>query len=252
MSYNPFAGLEKISATPSFPSQTNIPKQTMYGTFDNSEISERQEQLNNKSENLRNCILDIDTIKNNSKLEEFDFSIIEGEFEGEVLNKIWGNYIKNPNENGEFDIEVDFSLAILETRNEILKECANIKTDSETYKVAIKNIESWDIEKQLEWIESLYILAYSNEWTLWKTTLDKYKRNKKKQLKSKFDKVKSELEVLEDIINKTKEQKNKEKKLTLEYNSIIRESQELLWEWDVFKASKLDLNTWNTEKQKED
>jgi hypothetical protein len=211
---------------------------------------ERQEQLNNKSENLKNCILDISKIESIPELESFDFTTVESEFESEVLNKIWGNYLKTPNESGEFDIEVDFSTAILETRNEILKECANVNIDSETYKVAIRDIKSGDIEKQLEWIESLYILAYSNEWTLWKTTLDKYKKSKQKKLEDEAKKIEKQL-------NSEGVKNNKDilDKLNKRKQEIINEMSEMTWfkdwkqveDWDIFKASKIESNSERAE-----
>jgi hypothetical protein len=44
--------------------------------------------LNNDSQNLSDSITDISTIENVSKLEDFNFTVIDGEFEYEVLNKV--------------------------------------------------------------------------------------------------------------------------------------------------------------------
>ncbi len=208
-------------------------------------LLERQENLKNKSKNLDTLIRDIETIKNLDSLYSLDIDLAteEKSFNSEVLNKIWWNYLKTPLENWEFDLEADFSMAILETKAEIIDECANIKMDSETYKVAIRNIESGDIKRQLEWIESLYYLAYSNEWKLWKASLDKFKNKKKQRLIDEGRKIDEKLQL---AIN----QKNEKELLNKRKQEIIMELSEMTWIkdwekvewWDVFTASMNEQN----------
>ena len=228
-------------------------RDVLYGPFTpKNTITSNKESENNKSKNLEKLISDInkdfkDKEGFKEKFKYFDFSIIENkesgsEFKSEFLNKVGWNYLEG------LDTETQLSEAITKTSLQILDECKNLNTKSETYKVAMSNIKSWNILEQLEWIETLYMLAYNNEWKLSKTITKAYKDKKTKILKEEFKKVETELKTLEDMSNKTDADINKQKKLTLEYNSIIKVAGDLLWEWDIFVVTKLDINPSNTEK----
>lgn len=212
----------------------------------------------NENQNRWQNLVELQNDKNNllkiEWLDKADFEInedtFETEFNNEVLNKIGKNYLKFPDKDWNFDIKEDFSTAIISTKNEILNNVENIRITSETYKVAIKNINSWDINKQMEWIENLYMLAYSNEWTLWKTTLSKFKIEKEKKLKIEAIKIEKELN---SELTKNEEEidnLNKRKK------EIIAEMQELTWIknwekvewWSLFaKVDKIEVNKENIE-----
>jgi hypothetical protein len=132
-----------------------------------------------------------------------------------------------------------------------LKECKNLDIESETFKTAISNIESWNILEQLEWIESLYVLAYSNEWVLWAKVLSNYKEKRKEKL------IKKWIEIEKEIVL-AKKDNNQEKLIELnkKKNEIINQMSELTWIkdwknvewWDIFKATKMETPSSNTEK----
>lgn len=207
-------------------------KKVLEWTFFNLESSE-----NNREENLVELRNDSKELAKSSLLWDFDFSIEQNNFNSEVLNKIWKNYLKFPDENGKFDVVEDLWVAINTTKIQILKDVKNIPVNTETYKVAIKNIESNDIKKQLEWIESLYVLAYSKEWELW-TTLDKYKKKKKKKLIEEFEKLNKEFDHLAE--QKATEDINKRKKeINKRITEIWNEANEIE-AWDIFEAWDVD------------
>jgi hypothetical protein len=230
---------------------------SLYGPFTPSPIdtTDNKEFKNNKSENLKTFITDIHKdIKNKEgfkeKFEDFDFSIIENkesesEFKSEFLNKVGSNYSEG------LDTERQLSEAIIETRVQILKECKNLDIESETFKTAISNIESWNILEQLEWIESLYVLAYSNEWVLWAKVLSNYKEKRKKKLEKKWIKIEEEI-----VLAKKNNNQEKLIELNKEKEKIIKEMSELTlrkdWKkvewWSVFKATKIDTTSSNVEK----
>ncbi len=213
-------------------------------------ISNIKESLNNKDKNFEDFKNDIEDFKEVAELSEYDFAIENNIFESRVLNKIWQNYLKFPDKNWHCDKIKDLETAIITTKNEILRDYVNLPIDSETYKTAIKNINSGDIKKQMQGIDSLYTLAGSKAWELWKTSLDKYKNNRKKELKIEFNKIKTELETLEQKEDKTEEESKKVKALTVEYNSIIKQAEEID-AWDIFESWELDKNTSNSEDIKE-
>ena len=233
----------------------------LYGPFSPKNtvgnIKSNKEFENNKSENLKTFITDIHKdIKNKEgfkeKFKDFDFSIIENkesgsesEFKSEFLNKVGSNYSEG------LDTERQLSEAIIETRVQILKECKNLNIESETFKTAIANIESWNILEQLEWIESLYVLAYSNEWVLWAKVLSNYKEKRKKKLEKKWIKIEEEI-----VLAKKNNNQEKLIELNKEKEKIIKEMSELTlrkdWKkvewWSVFKATKIDTTSSSTEK----
>ncbi len=195
----------------------------------------------NREQNLLELTQDIKKIPT---LKELKIEINnDWTFENEIFNKIGKNYLKIPDSNWVFDIEQDFSTAILTTKNEILKEVKNIKKDSETYRQAIKNINSWNLKKQLEWIESLYILAYSNEWVLWKKTIEAYKNSRKKTL------IKEALKI-EQTLQQQKLTEQEKEQIEQKKEQIKEELSEITWikdwkkiEWgDIFKATKQEIN----------
>ena len=205
-------------------------------------ISQTFDKLDKKSpkENLTNLAKDIKELKKTDILKWFETKFENWKFEDEVLNKIWEHYIEFKDNNWEKDIESDLSTAILQTQNEILSEVKNLKTDSETYKKAIENINSWDLKKQLDWIESLYYLAYSQEWKLAKASLSKFKEKKKKKLIEKYQEIEKQINSLEQNKQKTLEQKQKLEQLKAQKESIIKQAKEIDDKWDIFKATKLD------------
>ncbi|MDD3793251.1 MAG: hypothetical protein PHI37_00360 [Candidatus Gracilibacteria bacterium] len=179
---------------------------------------ERYMDGKNKKENLSNMIGDT------KKIPEFsDFKLgKDGTFEMEFLNKIGENYVNFPDGDGNIDYQKDLQTAILKTRSDIISEVKNINLDSQTYKTAIKNIDSGDLKTQIEGIESLYILAYSNEGVLGKTQIDTYKEKRKNRLIQEGIKLENEIETAKQS-NNTKLQE----KLELKKQEIIKEISEI-------------------------
>lgn len=208
---------------------------------------ERYMDWKNKKENLSNMIWDT------KKIPEFsDFKLWKDwTFEMEFLNKIWENYVNFPDWDWNIDYQKDLQTAILKTRSDIISEVKNINLDSQTYKTAIKNIDSWDLKTQIEGIESLYILAYSNEWVLWKTQIDTYKEKRKNRLIQEGIKLENEIETAKQS-NNTKLQE----KLELKKQEIIKEISEITWildwkkVWDIFNKMP-DNKDWSNKWPKE-
>jgi len=193
-----------------------------------------KEELSKTVRNFNNFKSDVDAFKKIEWLEKYDFQIEWDWFKNEVLNKIWKNYLKTETKEWTYDVEKDLQKAIFETKNQIEEEVVNLPKTSETYKVAIKQIQSWDIEQQLKWIETLYVLAYSWEWKFAKKKLDKYKEKQKKNLIEEYQKVQKEIEELK---KQTETQKTKQKleELQKQKESIEKQAKELE-AWDIFEA----------------
>ncbi len=203
--------------------------------------SEDKEMLNwllvnlewdNKMQNISNLW---DIIKDISEFDEFNKEMWDNWFDDWVLNIIWSNYIDIPWKDWNIDKQKNLSVAIEMWKNEILNKVKNIKIDSQTYKTAIVNIDSWNLKKQLEWINSLYYLAFSSEWKLWaKDSLKLYKGKRKKELIS-------DANILEQKIQLALKNNNTDefKKLDKQKDVIINEADELNV-WEVFESWKID------------
>lgn len=192
--------------------------------------------FNLKWENKDQNIIDFSAdIKNIEEFKDFDKTMEDWKFSNEnwnfnILNKIWENYIKIPDKQNNLDPKKDISTAIEITKNNILKETKNLPIDSQTYKTAMENIKSTDLSEQIQWINSLGILAYSNEWKLAKRTeVNIYKEQRKEELQNKAMKITKQL--IE--AKKTNDTKRIEK-LELEKQKIIDEANEIE-SWDIFK-----------------
>lgn len=188
-------------------------------------------KIENKKENLDNMLWDIKKIP-----ELKDFNLWKDwNFELDFLNKVWESYVSFPSKDWKVDHSKDLQTAILKTKVDISSEVKNIIVDSQTYRTAMKNIDSWNIKDQLEWIESLYTLAYSNEGILWKAQIDWYKKRRLDSLEQKALKIEKEIQLSIKSKN-TKEQKKLEKMK----KEIIQEVSEITWIkewkkiWDIF------------------
>ncbi len=175
-------------------------------------------------------------IKDMPEFSEYDLTFWDNWFDNGVLNRIWDNYIDIPDSSWKIDVEKNISISIEVAKNEILKEAKNVKPDSQTYKTAIANIESWDLKKQLEWINSLYYLAFSSEWKLWaKDSLNAHKNKRKKELISDANILDAKQQIALNN-NNTEEFK----KLDKQKDIIISEVKELV-KWEIFEASDFDI-----------
>ena len=142
---------------------------------------------------------------------------------------IWKNYLKIPDWENNINKKEDISTAIEVTSKDILNEIKNIP-ECQTKETALKNISSWNLSKQIEWINSLYVLAYSNEWKLAKKEFNIYKEKRKKEIIKEANIVDANLKLAEKNNNQN-ELKNLEKQM----DALINEAKELT-KWEVFEA----------------
>jgi len=199
----------------------------------------------NKKSNLETLQKDIKLLKNKEYLNSFNLEIKDWKYESEVLNMIWWNYIEFPTIENKKEIEEDLKVAITLTKNEIERKYTNLSRDSESYNTAIKNIDSDDLKKQMQWIESLYILWSSKAWELWKTrvVLDRHIEKRKNELIEEFKKLHTELKKLNENSEQNKE---KIKNIKEEIKNISDEANEIE-AWDIFEASEIEIVTWKKE-----
>jgi DNA anti-recombination protein RmuC len=192
--------------------------------------------VNIEWDNKKQNILDLsDNIKDIPEFEDYNLEMSDNWFDDWVLNRIWENYLKTPDKNWQVDVRKNISTAIEMAKNEICIEAKNFNRDSQTYKTAIVNIESWNLKKQLEWINSLYYLAYSTEWKLWaKDSLKNHKNKRKKELIN-------DANALDEKIQQALKNNNQDEFENLDKmkDSIIDEVKELV-KWDIFEAWELD------------
>jgi len=187
-------------------------------------------------------------IKNLDEFKGFKIELDEnGKFDSEVLNLVWKNYLKIPETEDKIDVKSDVSTAIEITKNKILKEVKNIPKDSQTYLTSIQNISSGNLKKQIEWINSLYILSYSSEWKLAKGSSDvsEYKKIRKEQLMLEWGQLEQEIQKTTDL--KKLEELNKRKE------EIVNEMSELTWVKDGKKVERWELfpDAWKMDKTPE-
>lgn len=201
--------------------------------------------IKNEDKNILNFWKDIKDVE---EFKDFNTNLDKNwKFDSEVLNIVWKNYLKIQVWDEQIDPKQDISTAIETTKNHILKEVKNIPKDSQTYLTAIENISSWNLKKQLEWINSLYVLSYSSEWQLSKKELSSYTKKRKEELKERAREITIEMANLANNPNT-----EKQFKLNLEKIDVIREANEIEW-WDVFEAWDIDkvsekLSAWKEDK----
>ncbi len=196
------------------------------------------EKVKNKPKNLQHFQKEINILKDKQYLKGFDLEIKDWKYDSEVLNMIWWNYIEFPNSENKKEREKDLSVAIELTKNEIERRYTNFSRESESYRVAINNIKSGVLEKQMEWIKTLYVLASSRAWELSQKKLDKYITKREEKIISEYQKLNKEFDILE--AQKTTEKiNNRKKEINQRIIEIWNEANEIE-AWDIFKAWKLD------------
>ena len=175
------------------------------------------------------------------KIEKKEYSL----FEEELYNKIWKNYIKIDTWNIEADKKENLSTAIKTTSNEIITNYKNVQKQSVTYQKAIIDIASNNIQRQFEWLHSLYLLAVTNEWASW-SKMEKSKKMLTEAIKNKKDSIIKQAIELNNQIKIAKEEKNeiKLKDLLLEKQNLIDESIEIE-DWIFWWNIDLETNDWN-------
>lgn len=203
--------------------------------------------VNLEWENKMQNIIKLGEIINDiPEFDDFNKEMWDNWFDDWVLNIIWGNYIDIPWKDWNIDKQKNLSVAIKIWKNKILNKVKNIKVDTQTYKTAIANIDSWNFKKQLEWINSLYYLAFSSEWKLWaKDSLKLHKDKRKKEIINNAN-------ILEQKIQKALKSNDTEKIkiLNKQKDNIIKEAEELNT-WDIFKSWEIDTISDSEPKQKE-
>jgi len=200
------------------------------------------DKLGKDNKNYENFIKDFPDYKNewnnNDGLENAIFSIIGR------------NYIKVEWTNLPADISKEKSLlnAIETSANKIDFYSKNTPKDSQTYKNAIKNIHSGNVEKALEWFDSLYILVFSNEWITW-AWMEKWKKALKKSIDSRKSKIQEKIELIEQQIQSWKLSDIEKNENIEELNNLKEEGKEIE-KWDIFISWKQDIqnesNIWES------
>lgn len=198
--------------------------------------------------NLDNLVKDL---KNIPELADFKIDKSTNTFESDILNIVWKNYLNIPNKNWEISYSENMLFAIELTSQEINTKVKNINTTCQTYITSKEKIESWNLTQALEWIESLYILAYSWEWKIWSKVLDKYKRERLK-------KIKEEANILDTQVSEAQRNNNNDliEKLNKKKQELVLESSEITWikerecVWDIFTWWIMDLS-WEWDEKKE-
>lgn len=173
-------------------------------------------------------IKEVEILKNENTSMDNDWH-----FEEAILNLIGEKYLSIP----ENTIEENISLAIELKRNGILSDVKNLKIDTQTYKTAIENINSENLEKQIRWLKSLHILAYSGEWKYWKKQIELYKyvSERQIQLEEKYSQLQNKLKLAKEKWETEKASKIEDEIKAIENEAIEIES------WDIFEA-------WETDK----
>lgn len=188
-------------------------------------------EWDNKKQNLIDFSSDIKSL---DEFSSFNINIDKNwSFESEVLNMIWKNYIKIPDFENNIDSKFDISTAIKITSKDIINDVKNIP-DCQTLDTALKNIWSWDLNEQLEWINSLYVLAFSSEWKLAKKEVNSYKEKRKKEIIKEANILDKNLKIAEESSNK-----NEIDKLESQKEELIKEAKELT-SWEVFESWDFD------------
>jgi len=137
--------------------------------------------------------------------------------EDNVMKLIWENYIKLPDINWKFNLDEDFSNAIKLASAEIHEISPNMKKDSEEYKKAIQNINSWNHSLEYIWLKAIHKIWNQWDW-IWKK-LDnaaqnniEWKKSAEKENTDKYERMKNLLELsAENWKNKHDSRKNKAK-----------------------------------------
>ena len=231
------------------PKQLNLSKIEWITSSEKTILTKLLSKINNKE----NKIEHFNDFKTDSSkfwsipwLWDYDFWLDQNwNFNIEALSKVSKNYIQFPEKEWNRDFKADLSTAIISTKNEILINVKNIKINTITYETAIKNINSDDIKKQLEWINSLYTLAYSNEWTLAKVKVDMYREMRKDELISEYKRLNLEVELLRTK-EETEGNKQKIKVLKDEITIIWNEAKEID-SWEIFNSSDFDTGSGNND-----
>ncbi|MCD5385236.1 hypothetical protein LRZ95_01055, partial [Candidatus Gracilibacteria bacterium] len=203
--------------------------------------------VNLEGENKMQNIINLGEIINDiPEFDDFNKEMGDNGFDDGVLNIIGGNYIDIPGKDGNIDKQKNLSVAIKIGKNKILNKVKNIKVDTQTYKTAIANIDSGNLKKQLEGINSLYYLAFSSEGKLGaKDSLKLHKDKRKKEIINNAN-------ILEQKIQKALKSNDTEKIkiLNKQKDNIIKEAEELK-AGDIFKSGEIDTISDSEPKQKE-
>lgn len=215
---------------------SSVDKEMLTGLFVNIEWENRAQNITNFWDNIKEL----------QEFEDFDLSIGDEWFENSVLNRIGANYISIPNKDWNVDTRKNVSTAIEIAKNEIVNEAKNIRPESQTYITAMANIEWWNLKQQLEWINSLYYLAFSWEWKLWsKDSLKVHKNKRTKELINDAKELEIQIQVALD-----KGDNEKFLKLDKQKDIIISEADELV-KWDIFASWELDTMVEQSEKERQ-
>lgn len=203
--------------------------------------------IENKDTNISNFSEKISSFE--EKLDWYDLKLNEeGKFDTPILNLIGENYIDLSNNEGNDNSEIqkNLSTAIEATKNNILFEVKNIPTSSQTYIKAIENINSTELSKQIDWINSLYYLAYWNEWRYWaKKNLKLFKDKKQTKLLEEAKYLDWKINSMELSLKEAQKMSDRKKEIVLEMSELtwIKDWTKVEW-WSIFQeAWKIDVHS---------
>lgn len=213
-------------------------------------VLDKVEQLKNAKnpENkwgIEDFYTDIPDIK--LSLENWDKSLIEEE----LLNIVGRHYIwLNENKTPE-QIKLNQSIAIRASCEDMLKEAKNLRRDTVAFDrcmVDIKGSDSNDIkniniDRQMEWLLSLYSQIWTAEWSVWARWSKNFKLMQQWREK-RMEVLKQQYEETITAINDNKDE-SQQQELLSEQEQIIAEAKEIE-NWEVFNVWKLDVYwEWN-------
>ena len=225
--------------------------------LENPEIKEKLKNLksiNNEKSKEKNINKFKETINNFDNIEWLE-NIKEAFKEQkkdsiylELWNMIWANYIDI--DQSKQNPEINIKTAIEATWNTILEKYPSVKkmSDTQMYKNAFKDIKSWNIKKQVEWLKNILLIASTISYA-W---MDKQKKallkpKLEEQYKERLKEINNQIKQIEEKLKNNKEKNNKE--LQEKLNNLKKEKEEIT-SWEIFqKASKIDKNKKSSEKK---
>ncbi len=199
------------------------------------------DNMDNENVNLQNFQNDFPDYFNESNKYEW--------LEEAIFSIIWRNYIKiewwinSENKSKEIIILSAINTAANKI-NSLPNALSSNARDSQTLINAMKNIQSWNIEKALDWFTSLYTLVFSNIWKKW-SAMEKWKKMLWKTLKNRLDNIAKNIEMIEHQIELWNNTKEKQENLEKQLDNLNKEQEEIQ-QWDIFTATEVDVQKeWN-------
>jgi len=214
-------------------------------------FKEREKPINEQKDTWNNE----DFKKDIEKFEEFkilnEAKDQKWTIEADIYSMMSKNYFKiNTEISDNKEIKQNFEVSIKISLNNIKDDYKTLNQDTETFKQAEQKINSGDLKKSLEWLQTIYLLAswtaaISNAKT--KEQADAIKAKLSPEMKKEIIKIQEQVKTKEEQVKQEQDPKKNE---NLEQEIISLKKQE--WEissWEVFKSAKEDNLKNNTDTQ---